>query len=1462
MVQSIGLSPDSNEVLAVLNGLKFPGDVMATINTSSQSITSTVNLETGTDSMGQLVSDGTLDYVWVTDETSGGDVIQNLNAAVSDPASQPYVTAVGGTSFGHGTPTLGPPPAEQVWNDQLYYSEGAGGGGISQTFTMPAYQQALGTVTGSTGTTCAASSGDCREIPDVSADADPSTGYIVYDSLNLGGWNALGGTSGATPLWAAVLAVVASADGNTAGYGALNPALYLLAQRSPGTYLNDITSGNNDYNATGGGQYPALAGYDMATGLGTPVASELATGLTGIPLTVVVSGSQAYGGSPTFTASANYAGSGTAPFGVTLNTSGLSCTTVGSSTAIGPSLALGQYTLLASSCTGLTLSGADGADYSVVYTSAANGFTVTPGPADVAVSGSQTYGGTASFSGTDSPPPGVTVSTAGLSCTQVGTSTIAQTLPAGSYALLASSCSGATLSGPNASDYTVVYTSAAGDFAVTKAPLTVTASSTSMTYGGTVPTITAAYSGFVNGDTVSSLTTKPTCSTIATGASPVLGSPYATSCGGAVDPNYAISYLGGSVTVNTATLTITAGSPTMTYGAAVPTITALYAGFKNGDTASALSTPPTCSTTATSASTVAGSPYQTFCSGAADSNYTIGYVTGALTVGKAPLTVTASSGSMTYGGSVPTITPNYAGFVNGDTASSLTTQPTCSTTATSASLVSGSPYSSSCSGAADPNYTIVPVSGSVTVAKAPLTITASSGSMTYGGTAPTITAGYSGFVNGDTVSSLTTKPTCSTSATSSTPVTGSPYSSSCSGAVDPNYAFTYTAGSVTVSPAPLMVTASSTSMSYGGTVPTITAAYSGFVNGDSSSSLTTKPTCSTVATSSSPVSVIPYASSCGGAVDPNYTIAYFGGSVTVNTATLTITASSPTMTYGGSVPTITPNYAGFVNGDTASSLTTQPTCSTTATSASLVSGSPYSSSCSGAADPNYTIVPVSGSVTVAKAPLTITASSGSMTYGGTAPTITAGYSGFVNGDTLASLTASATCSSGANSSSSVAGSPYASLCSGAVDPNYSFSYLAGSVSVTTVPLTITASSPTTTYGSVPAITAAYQGFVNGDTAASLTTKPSCATTDTVSSPVSGSPYASSCGGAADPNYAISYTGGSVTVGTAPLTVTASSGSMTYGSAPTAVTPIYSGFVGGDTASSLTTQPTCTTAATSSSTVSDSPYPSSCSGAGDPNYAIGYAGGAMTVKPAPLTVTAQSTSMSYGGPVPTISPLYAGFVNGDDMASLTTPPTCTTDATSSSPVSGNPYFSSCSGAADPNYAMTYVKGTVTIGPGQTLTIVASSGSMTYGGTAPAITPGYSGFINGDTASSLTTKPTCSTTATSSSPVSGSPYMSSCSGAVDPNYTIVYVSGSVAVSQAALTITAASPTMTYGSPVPAITPIYTGFKNGDSASALTPPPTCSTRPPARARPRRHPCTPPRAAERRIPTTPSRTSAASRR
>ena len=1246
---SVALSPNGTKVLAVLDGLTFPGDVLATINPTTQTIVSTVNLETLTDTMGGLAVDGTRDYVWVTDATAADDVVQNLNLGVTDPASQPYVTAVGGTT------------RERRWDRHRRRRRG------TTSCTTPRAPAAAASPkhlacrpTNSPWARSPAAAGRPVATPTATAARSPTSpptrtrapATSIYDSVNFGApsWTAIGGTSGAAPLWAAVLAVAASADGNTGGYGAMNPILYTLAQKSPGTYLNDVTTGNNDYNAANNGQFSASSGYDMATGLGTPVTSALATGLTAIPLDVAVSGSQVYGGTPTFAATPDFGGgSNTIPFGVTLSTTGFSCSEVGTSTAISPALAAASYTLLTSSCGGVSLSGANASDYMVVYTSAAGDFTVAPGPVDVAVSGSQTYGGSPAFSGTSTPPTGITVTTSGLSCTKLQPLVvITPALPAGSRTLFPGSCAGATLSGTGAADYTVAYTTVTGDFTITPAPLTVTASNASMSYGGTPPTISPAYSGFVNGDTASSLTTKPTCSTTATSASPVAGSPYASSCTGAVDANYSFGYVPGVVTVDPAALTVTASSGSMTYGAAPPVITALYTGFVNGDSATSLTTPPTCSTAATNASPVAGSPYSSSCSGASDPNYTIGYATGTVTVTKAPLTVTASSASMSYGGAPPAVTPAYSGFVNGDNPSSLTTLATCSTTATSSSPASPPTYPDTCSGASSPNYAVSYSAGATTINRVALTVTASNASSTYGSTPPAIIPGYAGFVNGDTASSLTTKPTCTTTATSSSPVSGSPYPSSCTGAVDANYSIAYVPGAVTVNQAALTVTAASVSMTYGSAPPAITALYTGFVNGDTASSLTTKPTCTTTATSTSPVAGSPYSSSCSGAVDPNYAIGYATGAATVTQAPLTVTASSGSMTYGGTPPGVIPAYTGFVNGDTPSSLTAQATCSTTATSSSPASPPTYPTTCTGASGPNYAVSYSAGAITVDPAALTVTASSGSMTYGGAPPAIVAGYAGFVNGDSPASLTTAPKCTAGATGSSPVSGSPYSSSCSGAVDPNYSFVYVPGSVTVNQAALTVTAPNSSMTYGSTPpAITPLYSGFVNGDTASSLTTKPTCTTTATSASPVAGSPYSSSCSGAVDPNYAITYFPGTMTVNQAPLTVTASSGSMTYGGTPPAVTPVYSGFKNGDSASSLTTQATCSTTATSSSPASPPTYPTTCSGASGPNYAISYLAGAITINPATLTVTASSGSMAYGGRADRRSPpLYTGFVNGD------------------------------------------------------------------------------------------------------------------------------------------------------------------------------------------------------------------------
>ena len=365
-----------------------------------------------------------------------------------------------------------------------------------------------------------------------------------------------------------------------------------------------------------------------------------------------------------------------------------------------------------------TCSGASDSNYSISYVPGAVTVIDSANAILVSVSGTQSYGGDPSFSGsaTAPPPSGISVDTSGLTCGDVTPVTgIAPTLPAGTDSLVAPSCSGAMLSGPGAAGYAIVYTSAQNDFTVSPATLTITASSGSMAYGSNPPTITALYSGFVNDEDASSLNVPPTCSTTATSSSSVSGSPYASTCNGAVDANYTINYVPGLLTLGPATLTITAASGTMVYGSSPPTITPLFSGFENNEDASSLSVLPTCSTPATSASSVSGSPYASTCSGAAAGNYTFSYVPGLVTVSPATLTITASSGSMAYGSSPPAITPSYRGFVNGDGATSLSSQPVCTTTATSASPPSPPTYRSSCSGASDPNYTIGYVTGAVTV---------------------------------------------------------------------------------------------------------------------------------------------------------------------------------------------------------------------------------------------------------------------------------------------------------------------------------------------------------------------------------------------------------------------------------------------------------------------------------------------------------------------------------------------------------------------------------------------------------------------------------------------------------------------------------------------------------------------------------------------------------------------------
>jgi subtilase family serine protease len=174
---------------------------------------------------------------------------------VDSPADSAYAVAVGGTRL-NMSPS-GAYESESGWDDPL--SASGGGGGYTTIDARPSWQSGPGVNT----------SVDKRGVPDVAADAAPATGWSTYDAGNLG---EAGGTSAATPFWAASMLLIQQyANSHHAGrIGFADPILYALANGGqPYPPFHDVTTGSNRY-------YGAHAGWDPATGLGSPNVYNLA----------------------------------------------------------------------------------------------------------------------------------------------------------------------------------------------------------------------------------------------------------------------------------------------------------------------------------------------------------------------------------------------------------------------------------------------------------------------------------------------------------------------------------------------------------------------------------------------------------------------------------------------------------------------------------------------------------------------------------------------------------------------------------------------------------------------------------------------------------------------------------------------------------------------------------------------------------------------------------------------------------------------------------------------------------------------------------------------------------------------------------------------------------------------------------------------------------------------------------
>jgi len=229
------------------------------------------------------------------------------------PSSSPYITQVGGTTLtmnGTGASYA----SETVWNWDVEYGSSYNGsgssGGISSYYSIPSWQTGI-SMSANLGSTTV------RNIPDVALTADNI--YVVCGGSGVGS-GGYGGTSCAAPLWAGFTALVnqqAASLPNPSVVGFINPAIYALGKSTNyGACFHDTTTGNN-YWSSSPANYPAVAGYDLCTGWGTPNGASLINALASgsanlLPLITTQPANQTVpaGNSATFSVSA----SGTAPF--------------------------------------------------------------------------------------------------------------------------------------------------------------------------------------------------------------------------------------------------------------------------------------------------------------------------------------------------------------------------------------------------------------------------------------------------------------------------------------------------------------------------------------------------------------------------------------------------------------------------------------------------------------------------------------------------------------------------------------------------------------------------------------------------------------------------------------------------------------------------------------------------------------------------------------------------------------------------------------------------------------------------------------------------------------------------------------------------------------------------------------------------------------------------------------------
>ena len=514
-----------------------------------------------------------------------------------------------------------------------------------------------------------------------------------------------------------------------------------------------------------------------------------------------------------------------------------------------------------------------------------------------------------------------------------------------------------------------------------------------------------------------------------------------------------------------------------------------------------------------------------------------------------------------------------------------------------------------------------------------------------------------------------------------------------------NYNVIVTNGTLTITPAPLSVTADNATRVYGDPNQVFTGSIVGIKNGDNITA-----TYTSIATAASPVGTYPivanlidFTSKLG-----NYTVTKTDGILTITQAPLTVTAANASRLYGDPNPVFTGTMVGIKNGDAITATYSSP-----ATVTSDVGTYPIIPAL---VDPtlklgNYAVTSINGVLTINPAPLTFTTANASRIYGNPNPAFTGTFVGLKNGDVLTVTFTSA------DITSPVGTYPIVPAISGVKAIDYTITLNNGILTITRAPLTVTGPSGNRLYGDPnPPVT--FTGLKNNDNITATLATPTATSVPAtyVTVPVLVDPT-NKLG-----NYTVTIRNGSLTVNKAPLSVTANSFSRPFGSANPTLTGVITGIKNGEniTATYSTTATQASNVGTFAITPTVSFSPTALSG----NYNLTTAAGTLTITAVPLSITSNNQTVVLNGAIAP-SATYSGFVLGQGPANLAGTLSCSSNGSTI-----GTHTISCSGQSSTNYTISFVNtgvetvtyapvGTCSNGPGhQILAPIATTGGTQF------------------------------------------------------------------------------------------------------------------------------------------------------